>query len=644
LLQNGLLFFSRTSHKSQCIAVATDLFFGEVIKKNKPCFGTSYFFLITKRPSLHKIMSFFLLSIIVGILFLVPMGTRIYFLNPQSPMHRSVALCAFLVGIVGIIEYQIGHTETVATVEKLAIYHSSSALVLTYIVCLGAYYYVATYSESWRKWGFYLLLVLAIPPLFVIYNLFFKGAVLDVNHQLIDGKWRYTVLEDGLVPTAFGVSFLLLQIYLSVSHFIGYRKARYKEEKFWKLLLLLVFTAIPAYVSYTFLYAVNEGKLGDYGITPFLAILIFVVSWIYTNFKLFEINPIVAIDNILESMSNIIIITDTNFRIKYVNKSFEHLGAIRKMYIDKSLVQLAEKFGKIPQERFEIIRNLEKNKKHERTIQFQFSKTFHLLMTVSATYNQQNNRIGYVFALTDLTEDVDNRNKLKDYTQQLEQSNKELESFAYIASHDMKTPLRNIVSFLNLIERKLKNYEDKDVHEFIGFVTSNARYMHGLVQDILEFSKISNTEESFIEVDLQEVILNILTHLSGYIKEKNAVIQFEKLPTIKANKPQIQQLFQNLIENGIKYNESETPMVNIYAAQNNTSLSITFEDNGIGISETYHDQIFGMFKRLHNSTTYQGTGIGLAICKKIMEVHHGKISVTSAENQGSRFSIEFPKD
>jgi PAS domain S-box-containing protein len=589
-------------------------------------------------------MSFFLLSIIVGVLFLVPVGTRIYFLNPRSPMHRMMGLSAFLVGVVGVIEFQIGHTNTAETVERLAIYHSTSALVFIYVVCLGAYYYAATYSESWKKWGFYPLLFLAILPLFVIYNLYFEGAVLDVNHELIDGKWRYTVLSEGLVPTAFGVSFLSLQLYLSISHFVVYRKAKYKEEKFWKLVLLTVFVIIPVYVIYTFLFGVSTTELGDYGMTPFLAIFIFVVGWIYTNFKLFEISPIAAIDNILESMSNIIIITDTDFKIKYVNKSFDNLGAVREMYIDKSLIELAKKFGKVDQARFDIIRKLEKNQKHERTIEFQFSKILHLLITVSATYNPKGSRIGYVFALTDLTEDVDNRNKLKDYTQQLEQSNKELEGFAYIASHDMKTPLRNIVSFLNLIERKLKNYEDKEVHEFIGFAISNARYMHSLVQDILEFSKISANEESFTKIDLEEVILSIVTHLSDFIKEKNAIVQFENLPTIKANKVQIQQLFQNLIENGIKYNEHSEPIVNIYLMENDTAFSIIFEDNGIGIPAVYHNQIFDMFKRLHNNSTYQGTGIGLAICKKIMEVHHGKISVTSAENEGSRFRIEFPNE
>jgi light-regulated signal transduction histidine kinase (bacteriophytochrome) len=137
-------------------------------------------------------------------------------------------------------------------------------------------------------------------------------------------------------------------------------------------------------------------------------------------------------------------------------------------------------------------------------------------------------------------------------------------------------------------------------------------------------------------------MLNILTHLSGFIQEKNAVIQFDNLPTIQANKAQIQQLFQNLIENGIKYNESDEPTLNIYVNRTENNLQIIFEDNGIGIPEAYHEQIFDMFKRLHNNSTYQGTGIGLAICKKIMEVHHGTISVASQESQGSKFILHFP--
>jgi PAS domain S-box-containing protein len=590
-------------------------------------------------------MSLYLVLIIIAVLLLIPIGTRIYFLDPKNPLHRSTALSSFLIGVVGVIEYQIGHTTTVEEVAHLALFHSSSALILIYVTSLGAYYYVAPHSESWKKWGFYSIIALAIPPLIVIYNLFFEGAILDTNHQFIDEKWQYTVLQDGFIPTIYGSSFLLLQLYLSISHFIAYRKSKYKREKLWRLLLLIVFTTIPGYLIYTFIYGVNDQELGDYGMTPFLAIVIFVISWIYTNFKLFEISPIVAIDNILDSMSNIIIITDNDFNIKYVNKALEKIGIKRKDATGKSLIRAAQKFGNLGPERFELIRQLKQTEKRERTIMFDINnRIYHLLMTVLATYNQQNIRIGYVFALIDLTETVETRNQLTNYTQQLEQSNKELESFAYIASHDMKTPLRNIVSFLNLLERKLKNHDDKDIHEFIEFASSNARYMHSLVQDILEFSKISKTEQSFVDVDLQEVVLSIISHFPDYIQDKNASIEFGILPVITANKIQVHQLFQNLIENGIKYNESDTPSVNIQILETENSLQVTFEDNGIGISEKFHKQIFDIFKRLHNDTTYQGTGIGLAICKKIMDLHNGDIYVESNDGIGSRFVVEFPKE
>jgi light-regulated signal transduction histidine kinase (bacteriophytochrome) len=194
-----------------------------------------------------------------------------------------------------------------------------------------------------------------------------------------------------------------------------------------------------------------------------------------------------------------------------------------------------------------------------------------------------------------------------------------------------------------LIERKLKNHEDSDIHEFINFASSNARYMHKLVQDILEFSKISKVDEKLESVDLNELLVDLKNEFSIYILEKNAVINVENLPIINANKTQIHQLFQNLIENGIKYNESPIPTINITTTKENKRLKIAFEDNGIGISEEFHEQIFEMFKRLHNNTIYQGTGIGLAICKKIMEIHEGEIHILANEYDGSTFILEFPK-
>ncbi len=588
-------------------------------------------------------MSFSLITLIISILILLPLVTRIYLLNPKNPMHRAISLAGFMIGALGILEYEIAHTTSLEKVQEMALFHTTFSMSIIYLASTSAYYFSKTASVVWKKVGFILNIVLLIPPFYVVYQMFVMGIVMDTNHQIIDGKWGYTINQEENLTVFFGIWFLVMEIYLSMSHFIAYYYTKQKKERFWKLVLFFSFTIIPFFVIYQFIYAVDESNLGEYNITPYLTILIIVISWIYTNFKLFEINPIAAIDNILEYMSNIIIITDSDFKIIYTNEAFERFGTGRKYFINKSFIDLAKMTGNIAPENFDLLRKLKSKERRERMITFNIKgKIYHLLMTAIPTHNDQDVRIGYVFVLTDLTETIETRNKLKEYTIELEQSNKELERFAYIASHDMKTPLRNIVSFLGLIERKLKNYDDQDVHEFIGFASSNARYMHSLVQDILEFSKISKIENSFVSVDLHQVVLNNINHLSKYIEEKQAMIEFEELPIITVNETQIHQLFQNLIENGIKYNESEQPIVKIYSKQLPDKICIIFEDNGIGISENFQDQIFEMFKRLHNNTSYQGTGIGLAICKKIVTIHGGNIYVEKAIPQGSKFIVELP--
>ena len=585
----------------------------------------------------------FSITLIISVLVVLPVVSRIYLLDPKNPLHRSIALGGLLIGLLGILEYEMTYITDIETIEYYALFHSSLAMIILYVGSLMAYYLSAPISKLWKKLGIVIGLLLLIPPIFVIYNLFFNGAILDTNHVLVNGKWEYTINDEGITPKIFSYWFVILEIYLSISHYIVYRNAKNKKERLWKLGLFLSFTIIPLFLIYQNLFAINVSNKGDYNITIYLSVLIIIVGWIYTNFKLFEISPVAALDNILDSMSNIIIITNNDFKIKYVNDTFERFVGERKDSIGQSIIKLAQVAGNISSNNFNLIRSLEHKEKLERTITFNFQgRIAHLLMAVLPTFNQQNIKIGYVFVLTDLTETVENKNQIKQYASELEQSNKELERFAYIASHDMKTPLRNIVSFINLIQRKLKNYDDKDVHEFLEFASSNARYMHSLVQDILEFSKISKSESSFEEIDLNQVVLNVVNHSQNYIQDKNAVIQLDNLPAIVANKTQIHQLFQNLIENGVKYNESEEPEVKIFAKYTEKNLIIVFEDNGIGIPDTFKEQIFEMFKRLHNNATYQGTGIGLAICKKIVDLHQGEIEVASNESQGSKFTLTFP--
>lgn len=582
------------------------------------------------------------LTLVLTLLVLLPVITRIYLLNPRNSLHLAVVMTGSFLVLLGLLEYEISNTTALEDIKIYAQWHTTISIILLFTSSLIGYYFAAPHSEKWKKIGLIIAFILPIPAIFIIYKML-NGAILDTNHQIINGQWQYEINKKGITPQIFEIWSFIIIIYLSISHFVAFYLAKKGLEKLLKFLLFLTFTIIPFLVVYQFIFSIDVENTGTYNITPYITVILIVVSWIYTNFKLFEINPIAAVDNILESMSNIIIITDNDFKTKYVNDIVKTFGIQKKDLLNKSVIDFAKTISNISAKNFVKVKNLKKDEKLIDTLTFNFNQNdFHLLTTVSAAYNQQNLRIGYVFVLINLTETIQNRNQLKAYSLQLEKSNKELERFAYIASHDMKAPLRNIISFLGLIERKLKKHEDNDIHEFIHFASSNARYMHSLVQDILEYSKISKINEVFEPVDLNEILGAIKSDFFEYILERNATINFEKLPVINANKTQIYQLFQNIIENGIKYNENPVPTINITVTKENERLKIAFNDNGIGISNEFHQQIFEMFKRLHNNTVYQGTGIGLAICKKIMEIHQGDIQVLSNENEGSTFILDFP--
>jgi PAS domain S-box-containing protein len=230
---------------------------------------------------------------------------------------------------------------------------------------------------------------------------------------------------------------------------------------------------------------------------------------------------------------------------------------------------------------------------------------------------------------------------LEEKNNELEKSNKELESFNYIASHDLQEPLRKIQTFLSMITQRK---DDPDaVNSYMDKIYSSAERMSHLIQDVLAYSRIS-ADNQLVNTDLNKIIENVLSDYEIVIADKNAVINRDKLPVIKAIPLQMHQLFSNLISNSLKYNNGQ-PIISIssnIAADNPSVLQITLSDNGIGFDEKYSDQIFTLFKRLHGKSEYSGTGIGLSICKKIVEQHHGTIAATSNVGSGAKFIIELP--
>ena len=233
--------------------------------------------------------------------------------------------------------------------------------------------------------------------------------------------------------------------------------------------------------------------------------------------------------------------------------------------------------------------------------------------------------------------------KVQERTEALKQSNTQLERFAYIASHDLKTPLRTISSFLSLIKRRIKQYNNPELEDLLSFASNGAKQMNNLIEDVLEFSKVSTAEMKKETIDLNQTIRSVLYNIDDYLKGNNGYVETHQLPLIEGNGGYLHQLFQNLIVNGVKYNEQDRPKVVISCQTEAKQYRFCVQDNGIGIDLAYQDTVFEMFKRLHTSAEYEGTGIGLALCKKIVEQHGGEIWLESSSPEGTIFCFTLPR-
>ncbi len=253
-----------------------------------------------------------------------------------------------------------------------------------------------------------------------------------------------------------------------------------------------------------------------------------------------------------------------------------------------------------------------------------------------------------------LEQRVDERTReLQQINRELEMSNHELQQFAYVASHDLKEPLRKIQVFSNLIISKFIA-ENEEAKSYMNRVIRSSNRMSNLITDVLNYSKLS-IEDAFETVDLNEVLNDILVDMELLIKEKKAVIQYQAMPVIEAIPAQLRQVFQNILSNALKFAKKNEPLIvkvkskflntpdyNAPAAEQGEYVCISFEDNGIGFDEKYREKIFSIFQRLHSKEDYEGTGIGLAIVKKIIEKHKGAVFVQSTEDVGTIFHIILP--
>jgi signal transduction histidine kinase len=233
--------------------------------------------------------------------------------------------------------------------------------------------------------------------------------------------------------------------------------------------------------------------------------------------------------------------------------------------------------------------------------------------------------------------------KLKD--EKLQKSNADLQNFAYSASHDLKEPLRMIGMYTQLLQRRIKPTLDECSEEYMFYMTDGVKRMQKLLDDLLLYSRLGKNENDIQDVDVNQTLLVVIYNLAATIKETNAAIISSNLPTICASSTEMMQLFQNMIANAIKFRRADVaPEVMILHAENEKEHTITLQDNGIGIKEEFKEKVFNIFTKLHSTSQYEGSGIGLATCKKIVEEMGGRMWLTSTEGVGTTFYFTFPKN
>jgi PAS domain S-box-containing protein len=260
----------------------------------------------------------------------------------------------------------------------------------------------------------------------------------------------------------------------------------------------------------------------------------------------------------------------------------------------------------------------------------------------SPLHDAEDNIFGNIAVLVDITKRKVLEDQLRRKNEDLERSNAELKRFAHIASHHLQEPLRKVGSYLELLAERYHDKLDRDAHDFIEYAVDGAQRMKDLINVLLIYSRIDIRRKSFEPIESEAVLKKVLMALEPVIKDANAIVRHSKMPVVAADESQLEQLFLNLIHNAVKYRNQNPVVVKISAEKTGEAWRFSIQDNGIGIEPRFQTRIFEMFQRLHGNGEYGGTGIGLSICKKIVERHSGTIGVESAPGQGSTFYFTIP--
>ncbi|MEN0004755.1 MAG: ATP-binding protein [Bacteroidota bacterium] len=590
--------------------------------------------------------------LIVSMLLALLASARALDMQPRSKSNYFMAASLGILSLVAFTEYLILNTtpDQLPSVKRYSTWHSVLLITLTIAVS-----WIGYLSGPSKTKGRTLLAYKALIGghtfgyavlMFALLSGQLNGA-LDQYYE--NGLWHYASnFQHHWTPIFnawLGISTLLLSLFF----YTGYRVERIVQIRKWKFYLFLLLTIAPICILALFVLPLPTFQLNVYLTAPGITLSMILMLGIYTNFGIFHPTSITVMDMLLDSVESTIVVLDKQLRISFHNELFQS-ELDRHQVALHAFTNFAEVLVQLGLEEWATRALLIELKQvyagESLDIELEFDcagNKRYFSVTLTPISSKQGKLKGYVYVGKEISAFKEDEQKLIAFAKQLERSNQELEQFAHIASHDLKTPIRNINSFANLLNRYLKQFPNAELQELANQIIVNATFIYRLIQNILEYSKIGQSPVALEATAMKRVLEIVEYELMELVEEKNAIIKYKNLPVVHSSFPLMSVLMINLVENGIKFNDSVIPEVQIHAIENKGNWVVQVRDNGIGIAPEYQTSIFEMFNRLNGYADFKDTGVGLALCQKIIQLHKGELWLESTPEGGSSFYFTIPK-
>lgn len=582
------------------------------------------------------------------------LASFVYHLNRREHVNKIFAILCLIFGYWAFIEFMIRQSESFETARFWLKWFS----LCTFVPAVLLHFTLVFVNKSkWlRRFSTYIS-IYAPALLFTIIELVSNSITVGPIREYWgytgepnESSWLYWLSHIWAFVLGFTSFFLCLFYYQKTDEIKERRKAKY-------VAIALIIPIISALLTEVIAPSLNY-RIPEFSITSFswLAIIVAFAIW---RFELFSLDPMKAGENIVSTMTDALFICDSNLKMVYVNK------AVSNTLLYDTSVLLGEAIEMVISEKDhinfkEIIQKVAKNTFKSTEVELKKQDGTIISMKLSSTVlkDKGSEVVGYVFIAHDLTQIKINEERLNKALSELKYSNYEMKRFIQIGSHHLQEPLRSIASYVQLLEQRYKGKLDAEADECIDFAVEGSVWMKHLISDLVSYSDMARKNLAREPVDCNEIIKRAITNLQSKINDLKADIHItNEMPTLEVDKGEFVLLFQDLFGNSLKFCDKQ-PKITVLVetmdnsdAQSKSTNSINSNgdmwvfsiiDNGIGIPKEYHNQIFDVFEKLHPRTEYYGTGIGLSMCKKIVERHNGSIWVESEEGRGSTFKFTVP--